>query len=176
MNILNSIIANNESARLGGGIMTQLGAAIFVKNTIVADNSIENCNAAQFGGVISSQGNNISSDDSCPFTKPADKQNTNPLLGPLQNNGGPTDTRALLPGSPAVDAANATACPQRDQRGVVRKDGDKDGTVAISLLVVWSPCVLPGSPLQPGGSPFTNTAIRGWRRRSPRRRPAYRRR
>jgi hypothetical protein len=133
MNILNSTIANNESARLGGGIMTQLGAAVFVKNTIVADNSIENCNAAQFGGVISSQGNNISSDDSCDFTKSTDKQNTNPLLGPLQNNGGPTDTRALLPGSPAVDAANATACPQRDQRGVVRKDGDKDGTVVCDI-------------------------------------------
>jgi hypothetical protein len=133
MNILNSTIANNESARLGGGIMTQLGAAVFVKNTIVADNSIENCNAAQFGGVISSQGNNISSDDSCDFTKSTDKQNTNPLLGPLQNNGGPTDTRALLPGSLAVDTANATACPQRDQRGVVRKDGDKDGTVVCDI-------------------------------------------
>jgi Bacterial Ig-like domain len=133
MNILNSTIANNESARLGGGIMTQLGAAVFVKNTIVAGNSIENCNAAQFGGVISSQGNNISSDDSCHFTKPADKQNTNPLLGPLQNNGGPTNTHALLPGSPAVDAANATACPQRDQRGTLRKDGDKNGSVVCDI-------------------------------------------
>ncbi|MDQ5827170.1 MAG: Ig-like domain-containing protein [Chloroflexota bacterium] len=129
MNILNSTIANNESSRLGGGIMTQLGAAVFVKNTIVAGNTVENCNAAQFGGVISSQGNNISSDDSCPFTKPADKQNTDPLLGPLQDNGGPTNTHALLPGSPAIDAANATACPERDQRAIVRKDGDKNGTV-----------------------------------------------
>ena len=41
MNILNSAIANNESARLGGGIMTQLGAAVFVKNTIIAGNSLE---------------------------------------------------------------------------------------------------------------------------------------
>ena len=129
MNILNSTIANNESARLGGGIMTQLGAAVFVKNTIVAGNSLENCNAAQFGGVISSQGNNISSDDSRPFTRTADKQNTDPLLGPLQENGGPTNTSALLPGSPAVDAANATSCPERDQRGIVRMDGDKNGTV-----------------------------------------------
>jgi hypothetical protein len=133
MNILNSTTANNKSARLGGGIMTQLGAAVFVKNTIVAGNSIENCNAAQFAGVISSQGNNISSDDSCPFTRPGDKQNTNPLLGPLQDNGGPTETRALLPGSPAVDAASNTACPERDQRGVLRKDGDKDGTVICNI-------------------------------------------
>jgi hypothetical protein len=133
MNILNLTIANNESERLGGGIVTQLGAAVLVKNTIVAGNSIDNCNAAQYGGIIYSQGNNISSDDSCDFTKLTDKQNTNPLLGPLQNNGGPTDTHALLPGSPAVDAANAKACPDRDQRGVVRKDGDKNGTVVCDI-------------------------------------------
>jgi hypothetical protein len=110
------------------------GSTVLVKNTIVAGNSIVNCgDFGQLGGVISSQGNNISSDDSCDFTKSTAKQNTNPLLGPLQNNGGPTDTRALLPGSPAVDAANATACPQHDRRGVVRKDGDKDGTVVCDI-------------------------------------------
>jgi hypothetical protein len=110
------------------------GSTVLVKNTIVAGNSIVNCgDFGQLGGVISSQGNNISSDDSCDFTKSTDKQNTNPLLGPLQDNGGPADTRALLPGSPAVDAANATACPQHDRRGVVRKDGDKDGTVVCDI-------------------------------------------
>ncbi len=172
MNILNSTIANNESARLGGGIMTQLGAAVFVQNTIVADNSIENCNAAQFGGVIFSQGNNISSDDSCDFTNSTDKQNTNPLLGPLQDNGGPTDTRALLPASLAVDTANATACPQHDQRGVVRKDGDKDGTVVCDIGSferndLTPPRSTPPRPPMPrGGSSAPQTSVppsqRGW--------------
>jgi hypothetical protein len=52
----------------------------------------------------------------------------NPLLGPLQNNGGPTETHALLMFSPAIDGC--TSCPVlTDQRGVLRPvDGDLDGT------------------------------------------------
>jgi len=44
----------------------------------------------------------------------------NPMLGPLQNNGGPTPTFAPLPGSPALDAGSGTSDPGTDQRGVVR--------------------------------------------------------
>jgi hypothetical protein len=133
INILNSTIASNTSPRLGGGIITSVGSLVIVRNTIISGNTVNNCDTAQLGGVISSQGNNISSDDSCPFTKPTDKQNTNPLLGPLQDNGGPTDTRALLPGSPAVDAANSTTCSPTDQRGIARKDGDKNGSVICDI-------------------------------------------
>jgi hypothetical protein len=125
MNIRNSTIANNESGRLGGGIITELGTTVVVKNTIVSGNSVDNCDAAQLGGAISSQGNNISSDDSCGFTQTTDKLNTNPLLGPLQNNGGPTDTRALLTGSPAIDTGANAACPATDQRGVARPQGPR---------------------------------------------------
>jgi hypothetical protein len=57
------------------------------------------------------------------FSKPLD-----PLLGPLRDNGGPTPTRALLGGSPAVDAGDPGACPATDQRGILRTwDGDNDG-------------------------------------------------
>nr|BBJ47930.1 hypothetical protein SAVMC3_05590 [Streptomyces avermitilis] len=42
-------------------------------------------------------------------------------MGPLADNGGPTDTTALLPGSPALDAADG--CPATDQRGVARPQG-----------------------------------------------------
>jgi hypothetical protein len=50
---------------------------------------------------------------------PGDQINTDPLLGPLQDNGGPTLTHMLLPGSPAIDAGdpNFTPPPSRDQRG-----------------------------------------------------------
>ncbi len=48
----------------------------------------------------------------------------NPLLGPLARNGGPTQTIALLPGSPAIGAAGAGKTPARDQRGVKRADPD----------------------------------------------------
>ena len=122
VNIRNSTIVSNESARLGGGILTSTGTTVLVKNTIVAGNSQDNCDTAQFGGAISSQGNNISSDDSCNFTQPTDKRNTNPRLGPLTNNGGPTDTHALLKRSPAINAGGAPF-PTTDQRGVTRPQG-----------------------------------------------------
>lgn len=125
MNILNSTIASNTSGRLGGGIFTSLGSTVFVNNTIVTGNTIDNCDTAQLGGAISSQGNNISSDASCNFTQPTDKRNTNPRLRPLANNGGPTDTRALLSGSLAIDAALNTGCPPTDQRGVARPQGTR---------------------------------------------------
>lgn len=123
VSILNSTIASNTSGRPGGGILTTLGSTVFVKNTIVAGNTLGNCDNDQLGGAISSRGNNMSSDGSCNFTKPTDKQNINPRLGPLQNNGGPTDTRALLAGSPAIDTGANTACPTADQRGVRRPQG-----------------------------------------------------
>lgn len=125
VDILNSTIASNTSGQLGGGILTAgTGTLVTVKNTIVSGNTLDNCDTTQFGGgTISSQGNNISSDASCPFTKATDKQSTNPRLGPLQNNGGPTDTRALLAGSPAIDVGTNTGCPATDQRGVRRPQG-----------------------------------------------------
>ena len=52
-------------------------------------------------------------------TGPGDQINTDPMLGPLQDNGGPTFTHALLPGSPAIDAGDPkfTPPPYYDQRG-----------------------------------------------------------
>ena len=72
------------------------------------------------GGIISSLGYNLSSDDGGGYlTGPGDQINTDPLLGPLQDNGGPTFTHALLPGSPAIDAGDPgfTPPPLNDQRG-----------------------------------------------------------
>jgi len=84
----------------------------------------------------------VGNNTDCPFTEEAgDQVGTNtepvyPLLGPLQNNGGPTDTHALLFGSPAIDAVVDCLCTTvggdpvtMDQRGAWRPaDGDDDGT------------------------------------------------
>ena len=57
---------------------------------------------------------------------PTDLVNTNPLLGPLAGNGGPTQTMALLPGSPAIGAGVAVAGVITDQRGVPRGHCSRD--------------------------------------------------
>lgn len=56
----------------------------------------------------------------------------NPQLGPLQDNGGNTVTHALLSGSPAIDAADASACPATDQRGFHRSGTCDMGTYAFN--------------------------------------------
>jgi hypothetical protein len=71
-------------------------------------------------GSITSGGYNISSDDGGGYLSgPGDQINTDPMLGPLQDNGGPTFTHALLPGSPAINAGdpNFVPPPYYDQRG-----------------------------------------------------------
>ena len=94
-----------------------------------------NCSTSS---VSISGGYNIDSDGSCQVTDPSDLSNVNPLVGPLQDNGGPTPTHALLPGSPAINAIPLGDCtydddgdpgtPEvpltADQRGVARPQGD----------------------------------------------------
>jgi uncharacterized membrane protein len=72
-------------------------------------------------GSVSDLGHNLSS-DWC-FTSATSFNYTDPKLGPLANNGGPTLTMALLPGSPAIDAADPAAAPVTDQRGIARPVG-----------------------------------------------------
>jgi hypothetical protein len=55
----------------------------------------------------------------------SDLLNVDPLLGPLQDNGGPTFTHALLPGSPAINAGDNTDAPEFDQRGLPRVTGPR---------------------------------------------------
>jgi hypothetical protein len=87
-------------------------------NTILAGNSPSNCS-----GTIADAGHNLSSDNSCAFTGAGSLNSTDPMLGPLADNGGPTLTMALLPGSPAIDAGDDTAAPPTDQRGFPRPFG-----------------------------------------------------
>ena len=115
--IWSSTIADN----IGEGIYNSSGT-IQLTNSILAENSVGNCT-----GSIVSNGHNLSSDTTCDFSNTGDISNTNPLLGPLQSNGGWTFTYALLEGSAAIDAGDNTTCPVSDQRGMNRPlDGDQD--------------------------------------------------
>jgi hypothetical protein len=68
-------------------------------------------------------GHNLCSDASANFTMPNSRNNVDPLLEELTDNGGPTPTMALRLGSPAIDAGDDSACPPSDQRGVPRPQG-----------------------------------------------------
>jgi len=124
----NSHSCSKSCLLAGGGINLVNGT---FQNSIVADNSGSNCYSTN---KIVSDGYNLSSDSTCHFNGPGDMNNINPNLGPLQNNGGPTQTQALLPGSPAIDAGNPSGCTDNkgkllktDQRGMPRPDKEDTG-------------------------------------------------
>ncbi|MDH3247978.1 MAG: family 16 glycosylhydrolase [Acidimicrobiia bacterium] len=131
MTLLNTTVADNSApAGTAGGLFvgtfTDAAATLTLHSSIVANNTGNNCFTGFFGGgavSLSSLDSNLTSDASCNLTAAGDQPNTDPLLGPLADNGGPTLTHALGAGSPAIDAADAGACPATDQRGVARPLG-----------------------------------------------------
>jgi CSLREA domain-containing protein len=109
--IYNSTIAGN-TAGAGGGYNQEsaLGAQISMWNTIVAGNGGGACGGSITGIPRGQFSRNLADDTSCAFATPAEGTTADPLLGPLTNNGGPTDTRAIRAGSPAIDAADTQLC------------------------------------------------------------------
>jgi len=93
---------------------------------------------------VADGGYNLSSDASCNFAAPGSLNNTDPKLGPLADNGGPTPTHALLMGSPAIDAADPSSCPHTDQRGAPRPSGLACDIGAYELIGVSGIARLPG--------------------------------
>ncbi len=115
MTLTFSTLTSNSAASGGGGLYKP-GGSLFVMGTIVADSpSGGNC-----AGDSTSGGYNLSSDMTSVFSSTGDLHNTNPLLGPLQNNGGSTLTMRPWPGSPVIGVVPAAICPATDQRGVSR--------------------------------------------------------
>ncbi|HSE41841.1 MAG TPA: choice-of-anchor Q domain-containing protein, partial [Acidobacteriota bacterium] len=120
-------IADNENDGFGnaGGISVFSGT-VYLQNTMLANNEDNGGEAPDCAFSISSGGHNlIGNITSCIVAddETGNIYNTNPLLGPLGNNGGPTSTHALQFGSPAIDAGLDSECPFIDQRGVSRPHG-----------------------------------------------------
>src|SRR5207302_984726 len=119
----NSTFGGNSAGYHGGGIYNGSGM-VTIRHTILNAGALGE-NLFNAYGSVSSLGYNLSSDNGGGLlTATGDQINTDPLLGPLQDNGGPTFTHELLNGSPAIDAGDPNFNPNSfnppmvyDQRG-----------------------------------------------------------
>jgi len=157
LNLTNSTVfgnsvnsSGNSRGSVGGGITNEAGT-VNVSNTIIAGNTVtatgnDRMRGSDLTGAFISQGYNLigSNDFSSGFTNGVnhDQVGSNPPLNPmldphgLRSNGGPTQTLALLPGSPAIDHGSAAHDPATgnplttDQRGFARPIDDPNTTDA----------------------------------------------
>jgi hypothetical protein len=149
--IENTTISRNSSLHLGGGIMNHgrlvamnstiasnaasgtgpvRGGGIWNAGTVHSKNSIFAGNTAaqgpDFYGTLFSDGFNLiqnTNDCAIAGVSTGNLTGVDPLLGSLQDNGGPTWTHALLSGSPAIENGSNYGAPSTDQRGVPRPQG-----------------------------------------------------
>jgi hypothetical protein len=129
----------------GGNFYVDNSTASTMKNSIVSGGGATNCD--KFGtNLLTSQGGNVESADTCGFTAAGDKRGVDPALAALANNGGQTDTRALSAGSPAIDAAVGCPPPATDQRGIARPQGGGCDSGAFELAPTVAGPTPPGGP------------------------------
>jgi hypothetical protein len=159
-----TVVSNSTISDNGSGIYNDNGAlAASVYNTTMSNNGVEiqNVNASVVVtmshtifnvspgghsilndfGTVTSNGYDVSSDDGGGYLNgPGDQINTDPMLGLLQDNGGPTFTHALLPGSPAINAGdpNFVGPPDYDQRGP-GFDRVRGGRIDVGSFEVQNP-------------------------------------
>ena len=161
----NSTVAGNTAGCCHGGGIGNSGT-LTMKNTILANSlSSGNCYSGS-GGVFVSQGHNLSDDASCAgwLTNIGDESGTPAGIDPggLKNNGGPTQTIALLPSSVAVDAVPlgpANYCTltdgitlvDTDQRGGERPSGSACDIGAFELVQTMTVTI----DIKPGEGPAT---------------------
>lgn len=129
--LLNSTLSGN-SATFGGGIFNGESSTLHVQNTIIANSGVGGDCTNE--GIIATNLANLVEDDSCNPTISGD-----PMLEALANNGGLTETHALMPTSPAIDSGDNAVCAalpvnNLDQRGELRPvDGNGDGTAECDI-------------------------------------------
>lgn len=169
--ITGNVALGVESAYIGGGGLAAPSTArgdaqVFVRNTLIAGNSTAGVGPDVIGYMVSMGYNLIGAvEDSRGWTTTDKLGHTfaplDPRLGPLQDNGGPTPTHALLVGSPAIDTGDPRLLGSLDQRGTVRLHngvnppvdvGAFDAGVRYSLRLVAPAEVV-------AGEPFTVTVV-----------------
>ncbi len=116
--VLRNVILWGDSDGLGPNEIFDMGPALFIDYSIVQGGE---------SGIIAES-------PSTPFADGTGNLDTDPVLGTLGDNGGHTQTLALLAGSSAIDTGNMSGCPGADQRGTIRPvDGDASGSFICDI-------------------------------------------
>jgi CSLREA domain-containing protein len=155
--IVNSTIAGNKALKTAPGAtegragnIEVLGTEARLRNTIVSGGISEKADTGDCFELLPalSEGGNVLPATCGPAA--GDRAAADALLGPLADNGGPTQTMALLAGSPAIDAGTACPPPSADQRGLPRPSGAGCDSGAYEVQV---PGPAPAGPPPPPGEP-----------------------
>ncbi len=124
LTLVNSTVSNHSAT--GSGIANQgVGTSMILTNSLIDDS----CSNGLTATITSNGGNLESPGDTCGLTDATDQRSVQAAdlkLGPLADNGGPTETHALLEGSFAIDAGLNVSCQPTDQRGFPRDDATCD--------------------------------------------------
>jgi predicted outer membrane repeat protein len=143
----NQLVLPNGVTGSGGGVFQASPAVINMKNVILADNTQRHSIGLPapddcFGNVVSGGYNLIETTTNCAIggTLTGVITASDPRLGPLGDNNGATQSQALLPGSPAIDAGETPACTgansatiPTDQRGFPRSMGGRCDIGAVEF-------------------------------------------
>ena len=173
--VLNSTITDNTTKNLGGGISVTDNSSMTLVNTIISGNNAENNGDEIYlrddGSAIDPMSrNNLIGNSSKTTSESLDgasltelgvgsinassdsnsSSSLRSILQPLRNNGGPTRTHALTPGSPAINAGNNSQCPTVDQRGFQHVGVCDIGSYEFNS---------PGPPVPPPPPPFNPATI-----------------
>ncbi|SIO62425.1 hypothetical protein SAMN05444166_7043 [Singulisphaera sp. GP187] len=139
LSVVSSTISGNRadafrgSQGVGGGIANS--GTLTMVGSIISGNTTSS-GSQDISGGGSSLGQNLFFDAPAISLDPTDLPHTDALLGPLADNGGPTQTQALLPGSPAIDASVTITGVASDQRGVARPQGSAPDIGAFEAIGV----------------------------------------
>ncbi|MCK5316669.1 MAG: hypothetical protein KAJ55_02080 [Anaerolineales bacterium] len=141
-----TLVYSTVAANGGVGI-SGWGGSITFDNALIADNDDGDCGIS-IGSTNNFIGVTLDSDESCTRWFSSERSTHTLFIGPLVDNGGSTETHALLPESPALDAASGD-CPSNDQRGVLRPVGSRCDVGAFELdpLTSATPISEEGTPL-----------------------------
>ena len=159
LTMINCTVSGNSATIHGGGVYNGInGSAVGllkIGGTILnAGPSGENIynDTSFYNATVTSLGYNLSSDDGGGYlTATGDRSNTNPRLGPLQDNGGPTFTHLPAANSPAIDAGGPTLWTDQRGPGFVRIFNDRPDIGALEVQPAPSPSPTPTPTPRPHG-------------------------